>query len=117
VLWPWHLAHLAHHGNVCFLLLLDNCPAHVDLDKNKLPAKLVLLFFPPNCTSFLQPADMGMIACLKLGYKANMLRRLLAICDDDSLYKEALVQENEQEEAVRDWSTAAKHTYLMRWRS
>jgi hypothetical protein len=74
----------------CFLLLLDNCPAHVDLDKNKLPAKLVLLFFPPNCTSFLQPADMGVIACLKVGYKANMLRRLLAICDDDSLYKEAL---------------------------
>jgi hypothetical protein len=87
VLWPWHLA---HHGNVSCLLLLDNCPAHVDLDNNKLPAKLILLFFPPNCTSFLQPTDMGMIACLKVGYEANMLRRLLAICDDDSLYKEAL---------------------------
>jgi len=33
---------------------------------------------------------MGMIACLKVGYKANMLRRLLAICDNDSLYQEAL---------------------------
>jgi len=87
VLWPWHLA---QHGNVSCLLLLDNCPAHVDLDSNKLPAKLVLLFFPPNCTSFLQPADMGMIACLKVGYKANMLKRLLAICDDDSLYEESL---------------------------
>jgi len=33
---------------------------------------------------------MGMIACLKVGCKATMLRRLLAICDDDNLYQEAL---------------------------
>ncbi len=87
MLWPWHLD---HHGNVTCLLLLDSCPAHANLDKNKLPSKLVILFFPPNCTSLLQPADMGMIACLKVGYKANMLRRLLANCNDDSLYQEAL---------------------------
>jgi hypothetical protein len=61
------------------LLLLDNCPAHVNLDKDMLPTELVIQFFPPNCTSFLQPADMGMIACLKVGYKALMLRKLLAI--------------------------------------
>jgi hypothetical protein len=87
VLWPWHVQ---EHGNVFCLLLLDNCPAHINLDKNKLPPKLVIEFFPPNCTSFLQPADMGMIACLKVGYKANMLRKLLAICDDESLYQEAM---------------------------
>jgi hypothetical protein len=50
----------------------------------------VISIFPPNCTSFLQPADMGMIACLNIGYMTNMLRRLLAICNDDSLYQEAL---------------------------
>jgi hypothetical protein len=60
------------------------------LTKTKLLSKLVILLFPPNCTSFLQPADMGMIACLKVGYKANMLRMLLAIRNDDSLYQEAL---------------------------
>jgi len=87
VLWPWHLE---HHGNVYCLLLLDNCPAHCGLDSNKLPKKLILLFFPPNCTSFLQPADMGMIACLKVGYKAEMLRRLLAICDEPALFEEAM---------------------------
>ncbi len=65
--------------------------AHVNLDNNKLTAKLANLFFPPNCTSFLQPADMDMTACLKVGYKANLLWRLLAICNDNSLYQEALV--------------------------
>jgi hypothetical protein len=84
VLWPWHLA---HHGNLTCLLLLDNCPAHANLDKDKLPSKLVILFFPPNCTYCRHGYNS---LCLKVGYKANMLRRLLAICDDDSLYQEAL---------------------------
>jgi len=87
VLWPWHLK---HHGNVYCLLLLDNCPAHANLDSNRLPDHLVIRFFPPNCTSFLQPADMGMIASLKLGYKAIMLKTLLSICDDPVLYTDAI---------------------------
>ena len=87
VLWPWHRQ---QHGDVHCLLLLDNCPAHSNLDESKLPRKLIIYFFPPNCTSFLQPADQGMIACLKVGYKANMLKKLLAICDDSALYDEAV---------------------------
>jgi hypothetical protein len=87
VLWPWYLE---HHDNIYCLLLLDNCPAHCNLDSNKLPQKLILLFFPPNCTSFLQLADMGMIACRKVGYKTEMLRHLLAICDEPPLFEEAV---------------------------
>jgi hypothetical protein len=87
VLWPWH--------KQCFrdvhcILLLDNCSAHTDLDKSRLLQKLVILFFPPNCTSFMQPADMGMIAGLKVGYRVQMLKKLLAICDDEELYKDAI---------------------------
>jgi hypothetical protein len=88
VLWSWHLSQHVH----C-LLLLDNCPAHTYLDESKLPMKLIIKFSPLNCTLFLQPADQGMIACLKVGYKANMLRSLLAICNDKSLYEEALAAE------------------------
>jgi hypothetical protein len=87
VLWPLHLK---HHGNVYCLLLLDNCPAPANLDSNRIPDRLVIRFFPPNCTSFLQPADMGMIASLKLGYKAIMLKTLLSICDDPVLYTDAI---------------------------
>jgi hypothetical protein len=74
---------------VAYCCLTTNCPAHCNIDSDKLPQKLILHFFPPNCTSFLQPADMGMIACLKVGYKAEMLRRLLVICDEPVLYEEA----------------------------
>jgi hypothetical protein len=38
-------------------------------------------------------ADQGMIACLKVGYKAKMLKKLLAICDDSALYDEAIAAE------------------------
>ncbi|MGH7954417.1 MAG: hypothetical protein ACREOZ_00495, partial [Gloeomargaritales cyanobacterium] len=56
-----------------------------------LPTNLVIEICPANCTSFMQPADMGMIARLKIGYKALMLRKLLAICDDQELYEETLM--------------------------
>jgi hypothetical protein len=87
VLWLWYLK---HHGNVYCLLLLDNCPAHANLDSDRIPDCLVIHFFPPNCTSFLQPVDMGMIARLKIGYKAIMLKTLLSICDDPVLYTDAI---------------------------
>jgi len=87
VLWPWHKQHF---GDVCCILLLDNCKAHTDLNKSRLPQKLVIPFFPPNCTSFMQPADMGMIAGLKVGYRVLILKKLLAICDDEELYKDAI---------------------------
>jgi hypothetical protein len=38
----------------------------------------------------MQPADMGMIAGLKVGYRLQMLKKLLAICDDEELYKDAI---------------------------
>jgi hypothetical protein len=73
------------------LLLLDDCPAHTNPDKSKLSQRLIYYFFPPNCTSFFQPADQGIIACLKVGYKVTMLENLLAICDDEALYDEPLL--------------------------
>jgi hypothetical protein len=33
---------------------------------------------------------MGMISCLKVGYIAEILRCLLAICDELALYEEAV---------------------------
>ena len=87
VLWPWHQK---RHGDVYCVLLLDNCTTHVDLDKSRLPSKLLIEFFPPNCTSFLQPADIRISAGLEVGYKVMMLKKLLTICDDQELYEEAL---------------------------
>ncbi|MGH7954412.1 MAG: hypothetical protein ACREOZ_00470, partial [Gloeomargaritales cyanobacterium] len=87
VFWP---NHFRKHGDKVAILLLDNFSAHKFLDASFLPKKLLIEFFPANCTSFMQPADMGMIACLKVGYKANMLKKLLAICDDPQLLEDVV---------------------------
>jgi hypothetical protein len=65
VFWPWHVHKF---GDVKAILLLDNCSAHTDLDESRLPKKLIIHFLPPNVTSCHQPADMGIIAAIKVGY-------------------------------------------------
>ena len=40
------------------------------------------LFLPPTLTSHIQPADMGIIAVLKAGYKLFMVRRLLVVYEN-----------------------------------
>jgi hypothetical protein len=62
-------------------LLLDNTSVQTNLDLSVLPENLHMMYFPPNVTNTYQPADMGMIASLKVGYKLEMLGRLLAIFD------------------------------------
>ena len=79
------------HGDRHCILLLDNLTAHEHIvDDPLLPKKLHFLFFPPNCTSFLQPADMGMIASLKIGYQMTMLTILSNICKSKESYEEAV---------------------------
>ena len=56
------------------LLLLDNAPGHLkEFQKNNVRVK----FFPPNCTSWKQPCDLGIIAALKKRYKFLYLKEVL----------------------------------------
>ena len=71
------------------MLLLDNCYAHKGLDKNRLPEKIVIIFFPPNVTNQHQSADMGIIAATKVGYRAHMFSILLDIFHGPDGYKNA----------------------------
>ena len=54
---------------------------------SQIPKGLTIIFFPPNMTSNHQPADMGMLASLKVGYKVFMLGRILLIFDSKCGYK------------------------------
>ena len=58
------------------LFFFDNCSAH----KNELQFKLNnirLEFFPPNLTAILQPMDMGIIRCLKVNYRNEVVKEML----------------------------------------
>ncbi len=48
------------------LLLLDNAPKHFEAFERD---NVRIVFFPPNCISWKQPCDMGIIAALKKRFK------------------------------------------------
>ena len=62
------------------LLLMDNAPGHfAGFERGNVKVE----FFPPNCTSWKQPCDMGIIAALKKRYKYLYLKDVLDFCDLD----------------------------------
>ena len=97
-----------HFGTQKCVLILDNWPAHKDLNKGDIPEFTILKFLPPNGTSRYQPADQGIIAMFKLGYKLTLLSRLLSICDDPRLYAAAKHAGNAQRKGCRGINYAGK---------
>lgn len=64
------------------LLLVDNCPAHPNVDNLR---AIKLVFLPPNTTSLLQPMDQGVIKSLKVHYRKlmvlNAIQKIENKCD------------------------------------
>lgn len=96
-------------------ILLDNCPAHklsnqeyADLEQRNVYVK----FLPPNFTSKRQPADMGMIASLKVGYKTLMLNHLLDIFDEQGGYELAAERRKRQRPGCKGLAYGGKATVL-----
>jgi DDE superfamily endonuclease/Tc5 transposase DNA-binding domain len=91
-LWWINNVFIPHHfrkfGVSHCILMLDNCPAH-KIEEASVPSWCHIVFLPPNMTSNYQPADMGMIASLKIGYKVNMLSKLLDIFDGEGGFEGA----------------------------
>ena len=66
------------------LLLMDNAPGHfAAFEKNNVK----VVFFPPNCTSWKQPCDMGIITALKKRYKYLYLKDVLGFYELDKNLK------------------------------
>jgi len=65
------------------LLFIDQCAAH-PRDTTTLK-NITILFFPPKCTSHLQPLDMGIIHALKCQYRKQLIWKTVAMIDGESL--------------------------------
>jgi hypothetical protein len=109
VFWPWHVRKF---GNVKAILLLDNCLAHTNLEKSRLPEKLMIHFFPPNVTSRHQPADMGIIAAIKVGYRTHMLVQLLALFDEPDGFENAERARKRRRRGCKGLDVGGKATIL-----
>ncbi|KAK3753066.1 hypothetical protein QZH41_005505 [Actinostola sp. cb2023] len=71
-------------ANRHILMFVDNCTAHVSVTEL---TNTRLIFFPPNCTSKLQPADQDIIQNLKVHYRKTMVREVLQYLDENQPIK------------------------------
>ena len=79
-----------HVRGVPCIILFDNFSAQKlsDEEFSALEERnFFICFLPPNITSKNQPADMGMIASLKVGYKTLMINQLLDLFDEEGGFK------------------------------
>lgn len=87
--------------NMQVLLFTGKCPAH--------PAETVFLrnmqviFFPPDCSSKLQPLDPGVIHSLKVKYRTVLLHKAIASTQNNTELKLNILQ--------------AKHIVVAVWNS
>nr|XP_045593587.1 tigger transposable element-derived protein 7-like [Procambarus clarkii] len=71
-------------NDVKALLLVDNAPAHVGLDKlTSHDGRIKCMALPPNTTSLIQPMDMGVIYAMKRLYKREMNKEIMVVFESD----------------------------------
>ena len=85
----------AKKKKVRFAFLVDNASSHVSAAKELDPTgstetvfkfeSVDILFLPPNCTSDMQPCDMGIIRSFKCKYRKLQLQRLFELLEDHML--------------------------------
>ncbi|XP_060846462.1 tigger transposable element-derived protein 7-like [Rhopalosiphum padi] len=62
------------------LVLLDNCPAHPQVEQlTSDDKKITCMFLPANTTSLIQPMDQGVIYTAKRLYKKKLLNEILEV--------------------------------------
>ncbi|XP_060771695.1 tigger transposable element-derived protein 4-like [Neoarius graeffei] len=70
-------------GNRTICMIVDNCPAHPDVDLQNIE----LVFLPPNTTSVTQLMDGGIIKNLKFYYRRILATRRLEAAEKDEQFK------------------------------
>ena len=78
--WVRELDHKFQREDRKIALIVDNCPAHPDINDLK---AIELVFLPPNTTSHTQPTDQGVIWSLKSKYKILSVRRIITALEND----------------------------------
>ncbi len=76
-------------------MLLDNAPGHFEAFERD---NVKIVFFPPNCTSWKHPCDMGIITTLK---KRFIYLYIKDVVDFYELDEEAKLQKRMQRQRLR----------------
>lgn len=69
-------------------LILDNCAAHIEVKGLK---AIKCVFLPPNTTAKIQPCDQGIIKCLKMHYRKEMVQKAIECFDNKCEFSVSLL--------------------------
>jgi hypothetical protein len=83
------------------LLFLDQCAAHPQDTSFLKNVKVV--FFPPNCTSILQPLDQGIIRSFKYHYRKQLVRKTIHVIVHKLLHDATLMKVNVLHFIAESW--------------
>ena len=95
------------------LLLVDNAGGHnMNSDTVKNVTHVRVEYFPPNCTSVLQPADAGIIKSFKNHYSSSLVNFLAKQIDDDEYINELIMPDLKEALylIINAWSTVSEKT-------
>lgn len=94
------------------LLLIDNCSPHNETPKLEC---IRIEYFPPNCTSILQPLDQCVIKVVKGKYRTHVLRRMLLQIDNkESILKPDVKQAMEM--IAGAWKEISQNVICSGWK-
>jgi hypothetical protein len=93
------------------LLLMDNALGHFEMFERD---NIWIVFFPPNCTRWKQPCDMGIIAALKKQYKYMYLKDVLTSTNLMMRWKiERKIRGEDCAKELQEFFTKIQRTYSM----
>ena len=87
-------------------LIIDNCPAHPNVDNLK---AIELVFLPPSTISKTQPMEQGAIRALQAFYRTNVVRRQIKYIDAGRTTPKINILEA-MRMLVRSWDTVSANT-------
>ena len=70
--------------NLNFLIIIDNCPSHPEVNDLK---SIKLVFLPTNIINKSQPMDQGVIENLKHFYRKKLIRKMLLSINQNISHK------------------------------
>lgn len=94
-------------------LLVDNCTPHNHPPKLK---NVSLFYFPPNCTSILQPLDLGIIKCFKGYYRKRIVQNVVFNLDNKVENPFAVDVKNACDWIASSWKSVKQSTIRNCWK-
>ncbi|XP_071043603.1 tigger transposable element-derived protein 6-like [Parasteatoda tepidariorum] len=91
-------------------LLVDNCTPHNN------PPNIKLFYFPPNCTSILQPLDLGIIKCFKGYYRKRLVQNVVYNLDNKLPNPYAVDVKNACDWISGGWNSLTQSTIQNCWK-